>query len=75
MVKDSKYWANNAAGTFFIAVIFFVVTLAASRHSPSGATSVVLWLTALVGVAALGAWAYFAFRIGQASVEKVVWRR
>jgi hypothetical protein len=63
MKFNHKHWANNAAGAFLVAVFFFVATIVINRAFPSGATGALLWLFALVGLVALGAWTWLNFQI------------
>lgn len=75
MFKNAKHWSNNFAGLFIVAVVFFAVTIAVNRHSPSAAVGTLLWLFALIGLAALGGWTFLALKAGQATGERVLFGR
>jgi hypothetical protein len=62
MKINAKHWGNNAAGLFMVAVLFFVATIAVNRSFPSAATSALLWLFALMGVAALALWIWCSYQ-------------
>jgi hypothetical protein len=62
MKFNAKHWGNNAAGLFMVAVLFFIATIAVNRSFPSAATSALLWLFALMGVAALALWTWCSYQ-------------
>jgi len=69
-MKDLEHWANNCAGIVLVSVLFIVVTLAAGRFSGTG-TGTLVTLFSLIGLAALGAWAWIAFSRGAATADKI----
>ena len=74
-MKDAKHWSNNCAGLFLIAMVFFAVTIAIDRFSPTQATGAVLFLFGAIGLVALAGWTWFALKAGQGSGESVLFSR
>lgn len=63
----TKHWANNFAGLFLVFVVMFVVVFVAQRQWGSGATTALLWLLGLAGLACLGAWTWLSMQADTAA--------
>ena len=74
MIKNTKHWANNFAGLFFVAVTMFVIVLAMSRHEPRSETTAVLWLLGAMGIGSLVAWTWLALRSGGTNAERALFK-